>query len=216
MKRRPVIAAPAPAYPHRVRARSLALGLLAMGATTVSCAPLLACGDLRPAAQPVDNTVMGDMPAPPHATDDTGEDQGAKATPEVQAMPTPGEAPKQPPCIIPEATEGGDPTAAPEQHEPRIRGDIVAPAPPEVEAQPETIPEVPPDVRIAGGMTPPEEPITVDGDVPHIEGDIVVPEPDLGVGPEDNVPIPGGMPAPRLPVPTPPSPEPDADAETSE
>jgi hypothetical protein len=198
MKRRPLPAAPAPAYPDRVRARSVALGLLALGAATVASAPAIGCGDMRPPADHGQQAVLGDMvePQPSSTAPVEGEQQG-EATP----MAMPGEAPKQPPCLIPEATEVGE---QPTTHEPRIAGGMRMPDPHPVEAQPETIPEASPETAVGGDMP------AVDGDMPDIEGDLVVPEPEPGVGPEDHPPIPGGMPAPQHPQPVP-TPPPEAD-----
>ncbi len=170
MKRNPVSQASRPSYPRRRSAR-WALGLLALGGTTLAAPGLVGCGNMTPPASHAEGaTCAGDMPA--------AEPEAEPATsPEVGADPDPNAALHM---LGEPATP--DPNVMPETH---IRGDMAAPDP-----------AVPPEV----------EPAHVEGDMPDVDGDMVVPEvdpetvpeaqPEPAIVPEHDYHVDGGMPAP--------------------
>ncbi len=198
MKRRPVAAAAAPAYPDRRRARTLALGLLALGGSAIVGAPLVGCGNMRP---PDSHAVPGSMvapeldPGPVHLAGAPME-PGYENTPEPEASSEEGG--QQEPCVIPEVGEEipadpegrirgdmayPDPTRLPEDPPPAILGDMPVP---EIEPGPEGQVEKP--IPIPGGMPAPVGPIEGDVMAPEIDGDMPMPQPQH---------LPGEMPIPE-------------------
>ncbi len=189
MKRHPVCFPAAPAYPDRHRARSWALGLLALGTTAIATAPLVGCGNMKPPAAHGAHDCPGDMQEPA-ADPATAPAEGAEAAE---------------PCTIPEA--GEDPHATPEGHQDRVRGDLVAPEPVEPGAEPDVVPEEHPE-HISGDMP------HVDGDIVAPEVEAKANAEDEGQAEPCEIthePIPGGMKHPVEPTPEPEPAEEEAD-----
>ncbi len=167
MQRKPVSHPAAPAYPVRVP-RSWALGLLALGSAAMASVTATGCAGKK--APHGHHACPGDMQEP-------------AAQPATQSDPS-----AQPePATIPEV----EPVVEPE----RIGGEMPAVQPVH---PPGEMPAVHPE-PVLGDMP------AVDGDMPAVDGDLVVPHEEteseqardqvLPCDP-DQVPIPGGMPAP--------------------
>jgi hypothetical protein len=186
MKRLPVSQPRGPAYPHR-RGGRWALGLIAFGATTLAGAPLPGCGAIKAQASHGHHACPGDMQVP-EAEPEAVEQAGAEA----------GHGPQAEPCVIPEATEAHP--GIPVGHEGRIRGDMAIPdpvAPPVIPVEavlgdmPVLHPEDPHEVPI-------DDPVSGDIVAPEIDGDLVVPAPELLPEPPNHR-IAGGMTPPDFP-----------------
>jgi hypothetical protein len=182
MKRRPVTTPAAPAYPDRRRARSWALGLIALGTSGVVCAPLVGCGNMMPPEAHGEHACAGDMIAP---------------DPESPATEQEG-ATKSEPCVIPEV--GEDPNVTPT--ETHIRGDMPAVLGDMPMPEPSPAPEPPPTANPDPTIIPEVQPGPIDGDVPAVDGDMPLPEPETQpeeatVTPEPlDYRVAGGLPAP--------------------
>ncbi len=188
MKLAPVKQAVSPRYPHRRSAR-WALGLLALGGSTLVGADLVGCGNMTPpTAHAAGTTCAGDMPA---AAPEAEPEAAPAGIPELEQIHVRGDMVAPDPHIAPEVEPGpidGDVLA--------VDGDMVMPDPepeptpqPGAQAEPVTTPPSPHDLRVAGGMPAPVEPdpiepLLIPGEMPAPEFDPEAISPDPAAVPE--------------------------------